>query len=220
MNKQLYVVFTSLNANIPYMGIYKNLIFATMLFMLSDLAQSRPVSWAGGSTIMYRTNSMMSSYTFHYSPTYKYSIGAEYVNDRYFNNHFINLRSTYLLDRHNTKISQRNIYLTGGISTKTNQDFSYGIHGDWETRRLFSSFSLINKHTKEKDYTENEFQLGVAPYLGKYDDIHTWVMLKAKKNTINNNWEIYPFIKLFQGDFLIEVGSKNSHWDVHFIIRY
>ena len=202
------------------MGIYKNLIFATILFMLSDLAQSRPVSWAGGSTIMYRTNSMMSSYTFHYSPTYKYSIGAEYINDRYFNNHFINLRSTYLLDRHNTKISQRNIYLTGGISTKTNQDFSYGIHGDWETRRLFSSFSLINKHTKEKDYTENEFQLGVAPYLGKYDDIHTWVMLKAKKNTINNNWEIYPFIKLFQGDFLIEVGSKNSHWDVHFIIRY
>ena len=202
------------------MGIYKNLIFATILFMLSDLAQSRPVSWAGGSTIMYRTNSMMSSYTFHYSPTYKYSIGAEYVNDRYFNNHFINLRSTYLLDRHNTKISQRNIYLTGGISTKTNQDFSYGIHGDWETRRLFSSFSLINKHTKEKDYTENEFQLGVAPYLGKYDDIHTWVMLKAKKNTINNNWEIYPFIKLFQGDFLIEVGSKNSHWDVHFIVRY
>ena len=202
------------------MGIYKNLIFTTMLFMLSDLAQSRPVSWAGGSTIMYRTNSMMSSYTFHYSPTYKYSIGAEYVNDRYFNNHFINLRSTYLLDRHNTKISQRNIYLTGGISTKTNQDFSYGIHGDWETRRLFSSFSLINKHTKEKDYTENEFQLGVAPYLGKYDDIHTWIMLKAKKNTINNNWEIYPFIKLFQGDFLIEVGSKNSHWDVHFIIRY
>ena len=202
------------------MGIYKNLIFATILFMLSDLAQSRPVSWAGGSTIMYRTNSMMSSYTFHYSPTYKYSIGAEYVNDRYFNNHFINLRSTYLLDRHNTKISQRNIYLTGGISTKTNQDFSYGIHGDWETRRLFSSFSLINKHTKEKDYTENEFQLGVAPYLGKYDDIHTWVMLKAKKNTINNNWEVYPFIKLFRGDFLIEVGSKNSHWDVHFIIRY
>ena len=202
------------------MGIYKNLIVATMLFMLSDLAQSRPVSWAGGSTIMYRANSMMSSYTFHYSPTYKYSIGAEYVNDRYFNNHFINLRSTYLLDRRNTKISQRNIYLTGGISTKTNQDFSYGIHGDWETRRLFSSFSLINKHTKEKDYTENEFQLGVAPYLGKYDDIHTWVMLKAKKNTINNNWEIYPFIKLFQGDFLIEVGSKNSHWDVHFIIRY
>ena len=202
------------------MGIYKNLIFATILFMLSDLAQSRPVSWSGGSTIIYRTNSMMSSYTFHYSPTYKYSIGAEYVNDRYFNNHFINLRSTYLLDRHNTKISQRNIYLTGGISTKTNQDFSYGIHGDWETRRLFSSFSLINKHTKEKDYTENEFQLGVAPYLGKYDEIHTWVMLKAKKNTINNNWEIYPFIKLFQGDFLIEVGSKNSHWDVHFIIRY
>ena len=202
------------------MGIYKNLIFATMLFMLSDLAQSRPVSWAGGSTIMYKTNSMLSSYTFHYSPTYKYSIGAEYVNDRYFNNHFINLRSTYLLDRHNTKISQRNIYLTGGISTKTNQDFSYGIHGDWETRRLFSSFSLINKHTKEKDYTENEFQLGVAPYLGKYDDIHTWVMLKAKKNTINNNWEVYPFIKLFRGDFLIEVGSKNSHWDVHFIVRY
>jgi hypothetical protein len=188
--------------------------------MLSDIVQSRPISWPGGSTIMYKSNNMSSSYIFHYSPTYKYSIGLEYVNDRYFNNQFINLRSTYLLDRHNTKTSQRNIYLTGGISTKNEQDILYGIHGDWETRRLFSSFSFINKDTKEKNYTENEFQLGIAPYLGDYNDLHTWIMLKAKKDSINNNWEIYPFIKLFQGDFLIELGSKNSHWDVNFIVRY
>ena len=209
-----------LTDNIPYMSIYKNLIFVLILFMLSDIVQSRPISWPGGSTIMYKSNNMSSSYIFHYSPTYKYSIGLEYVNDRYFNNQFINLRSTYLLDRHNTKNSQRNIYLTGGISTKNEQDILYGIHGDWETRRLFSSFSFINKHTKEKNYTENEFQLGIAPYLGDYNDLHTWIMLKAKKDTIDNNWEIYPFIKLFQGDFLIELGSKNSHWDVHFVVRY
>jgi hypothetical protein len=216
----IYIAFFILSDNIPYMGIYKNLIFVLILFIISDIVQSRPVSWAGGSTIMYKSNSMSSSYIFHYSPTYKYSIGAEYVNDRYFNNQFINLRSTYLLDRHNTKTSQRNIYLTGGISTKNEQDILYGIHGDWETRRLFSSFSFINKETKEKNYTENEFQLGIAPYLGDYNDLHTWIMLKARKDTINNNWEIYPFIKLFQGDFLIELGSKNSHWDIHFIVRY
>ena len=45
-------------------------------------------------------------------------------------------------------------------------------------------------------------------------------MLKAKKDTINNNWDTYPFIKLFKGDFLIEIGTKNSHWDVHYMVRF
>ena len=42
----------------------------------------------------------------------------------------------------------------------------------------------------------------------------------CSKDTINNNWEIYPFIKLFKGDILIEMGTKNSHWDVHYMFRF
>jgi hypothetical protein len=44
--------------------------------------------------------------------------------------------------------------------------------------------------------------------------------LKQKKDTIKNNWETYPIIKFFKGDYLLEVGTKNSHWDVHYMFRF
>ena len=201
------------------MGILR-LLFLSSLLITTAYVESRPISWSGGSTLMYKTNSMMSSYYYHFSPTYQYSIGAEYINDRYFNDQYINIRSTYLLDRKNTKSSQRNLYLTGAVSTKKSEDFYYGMHGDWETRRYFSSFSVINKHTVSKDYSEYELQLGVAPYLGDYNELHTWVMIKTKKDTLNNEWDTYPFLKLFKGDFLLELGTKNSHWDLHFMKRF
>lgn len=202
------------------MGIMNKISILAIILSCSGIADARPISWSGGSTLMYKSNSMYTSYYYHYSPTYKYSLGVEYLDDKHFREDHVNLRATYLIDRKNTKQSQRNLYVTGGISTKSKNDFNYGIHGDWETRRVFASFAYINKHKKIKDYTENEFQLGIAPYIGDYNDLHTWIMLKTKKDTINNNWEIYPFIKLFKGDILIEMGTKNSHWDVHYMFRF
>ena len=202
------------------MGIINKIVIILLLVVTTDAAFSRPISWSGGSTIMYKTNSMYSSYYYHYSPLYKYSLGLEYINDRHFNDQYINLKTTYLLGRKNTKSSQANLYLTGGVSTKSKNNHFYGVHGDWETRRLFMSFSVINKDTEVKDYSENELIFGVAPYLGEYNDLHTWVMVKAKKDTIKNNWETYPFMKFFKGDSLVEIGAKNSHWDIHYMLRF
>ena len=209
----------SIKANIPHMGIYK-FIGLLVALMSASIIEARPISWTGGSTIMYKSNSMMSSYYYHYSPSFKYSVGTEYINDRYYNDQYISIRSTYLLDRKNTKASQRNLYLTASISTKSNDDLYYGVHGDWETRRYFTSFSILDKRASQKDYTENEFQIGIAPYLGEYNQLHTWIMLKSKEDTRDDKWKTYPFIKLFKGDFLLEVGSKESHWDLHFMKRF
>ena len=209
----------SIKANIPHMGMYKFIgLFIALVF--ASYVESRPISWTGGSTMMYKSNSMMSSYYYHYSPSYKYSVGAEYINDRHYNDQYISIRSTYLLDRKNTKASQRNLYLTASISSKSNDDLYYGVHGDWETRRYFTSFSILDKRASQKDYTENEFQIGIAPYLGEYNQLHTWIMLKSKEDTRDDKWKTYPFIKLFKGDFLLEVGSKESHWDLHFMKRF
>ena len=146
--------------------------------------------------------------------------GKGIINDRYYNDQYISIRSTYLLDRKNTKASQRNLYLTASISTKSDDDLYYGVHGDWETRRYFTSFSILDKRASQKDYTENEVQIGIAPYLGEYNQLHTWIMLKSKEDTRDDKWKTYPFIKVFKGDFLIEVGSKESHWDLHFMKRF
>ena len=195
------------------------LLFTICLTFFGEIV-ARPVSWSGGSTLMYKTNVMKSSYYYHYSPTYKYSIGAEYIDDKHFDDRYLSVRTTYLLNRKNTKTSQRNLYFTASLSTEDIEKFYYGLHGDWETRRIFTAFSYINNHTNNKDYSEMELQAGIAPYLGEYNELHTWIMMKTKKETINNSWDTYPFIKIFKGDFLIEIGTKNSHWDIHYMLRF
>jgi hypothetical protein len=63
--------------------------------------------------------------------------------------------------------------------------------------------------------------LGIAPYLGEYGDLHTWLMVKAKKNSIDNDWSVYPMLKLFKGDFLVEIGySKKTNVDAHLMYRF
>ena len=205
------------------MGIKKLrniLVLLSLVFIISANVNARPISWPGGNTYMYKSDATKTSKNYHYSPSYKYSIGVGFVNDKYFKEEYINFRGTYLLDRRNTKKSQRNFYITGALSGKSSDNFFYGVHGDWETRRYFTSVSYINKYTKQKNYIEKEFQVGVAPYIGEYGDIHTWLMIKAKRNTINDNWETYPFIKLFTGDYMVEIGNKNSHWDLHLMARF
>jgi hypothetical protein len=86
------------------------------------------------------SDNMKESIYYHFSPSYKYSVGIEGIKDKVFNSKYSYLRYTYLLDRRNTDISQRNLYFQSGLSSKGNESFFYGIHGDWETRRLFLGF--------------------------------------------------------------------------------
>ena len=202
------------------MNHFLRLVLFLCCFQFSGVIDARPISYPGGSTIMYKSNFMMTSYYYHYSPTYKYSMGLEYIDDKHFNEKYLNFRTTYLLKRENTQDSQGNLYVTGNLSTKSSSHYNYGIHGDWETRRIFTSFSLIDKNTNVRDYMESELQIGIAPYKGEYNDLHTWIMLKSKKDSINDRWDTYPFIKFFRGDFLIEIGTDDSHWDIHYMMRF
>ena len=74
---------------------------------------------------------------------------------------------------------------------------------------------------KIKNYLEQYYQIGIAPYLCDYGDLHTWIMLKSKKNSLENNWTTYPALKFFKGNTLIEVGyHKKINWDVHLMYRF
>ena len=64
------------------MGIYKFIIFSLVFVTNID---ARPISYSGGSTIMYKSDNMSNSVYAHYSPTYKYSIGIENVDNKFFN---------------------------------------------------------------------------------------------------------------------------------------
>jgi hypothetical protein len=167
------------------------------------------------------SDNMKNSLYYHYSPSYKYSVGIEDIKDKYFRDKYSYLRFTYLLNRKNTQTSQRNLYFQSGVSSKGYDEFFYGMHGDWETRRLFVGFGIKETKKNMQDYSEQFYQVGVAPYLGDYGDLHTWVMLKTKENSLDNKWSTYPVLKFFKGNSLVEFGYNNkTEWDVHLMYRF
>jgi hypothetical protein len=192
-----------------------------ILLIISFGLDARPISYSGGSTIMSFSDNIKDSLYYHYSPSYKYSVGIENIRDKYFNDNYSYVRFTYLLNRKNTENSQRNLYLQSGISSEGFNKFFYGMHGDWETRRLFVGFGLKETKRKIHDYSEQYYQIGVAPYLGDYGDLHTWIMIKAKENSLENKWSTYPVLKFFKGNVLMEFGyGEKTEWDVHLMYRF
>jgi hypothetical protein len=183
---------------------------------------ARPISYSGGSTLMYKSDNMQDSLYAHYSPTYKYSIGIEKVEDNLFDEDQAHFRFVYLLNRKNTKLSQRNLYFQSGISLNNNNSSFYGVHGDWETRRLFSGFGYkVMQNNITEDYSDQYLQVGVAPYLGDYGDLHTWIMIKTKKNSLTKNRSTYPVLKFFKGNALVELGyNDKTEWDLHLVYRF
>ena len=201
------------------MGILKILFF---ILVLAVNIEARPISYSGGSTIMIKSDSLSNSTYFHYSPSFKYSIGIENTNNKIFKDNKNYIRFTYLLNRKNALNSQRNLYFQSGIDVGNKNNHFYGTHGDWETRRWFAGFGYKNIQSKTNNDYENKYiQFGVAPYIGDYGDFHTWLMVKTRKSSLTKNTSTYPILKFFSGDALVEVGYDNrTNWDLHLMYRF
>ena len=198
------------------MGIFVKIF---LLFLLTLDTEARPISYSGGHTVMHFNDNMKESIYYHYSPSFKYSVGVEKFNDKIFDRSDTNLRFTYLVNRKNTKNSQRNFYFQSAVSTNNN-NYIYGVHGDWETRRYFIGFDY-DEVKNIIDYSNKHIQLGFAPYLGTYGDLHTWLMLKTKKNSLSKKQITYPVVKFFKGNVLLELGyDKKTDWDIHLMYRF
>ena len=87
------------------MGIFK--IFLVLFFSFG--LEARPISYSVGSTLMAFSDNIKDSLYYHYSPTYKYSIGIEAISNKYFEKDFSYLRFTYLLNRKNTEIGRAHV---------------------------------------------------------------------------------------------------------------
>ncbi len=200
------------------MGIERFLYIIIFMAWMGTL-DARPISYPGGSTVMAHSDTLRNTFFYHYSPSYKYSVGIQSVKDKVLDEEYASLRLTYLVNRKNTVTSQRNLYLQAGIAYTDN--YFYGIHGDWETRRLFLGLGYRQNYNTQRDFSEQYIQLGITPYIGDYGDFHTWLMVKSKRNTITRVWETYPFIKFFMRNALFEVGySDQSNWDAHLMYQF
>merc|ERR1711991_199775 len=102
---------------------------------------------------------MKNSIYYHFSPTYKFSLGLEMVEDKVFDNSYAYFRFTRLLNRKNTQNSQRNLYFRSGVSSKQWASYFLGLQGDWETRRLFAGFNVNLIESGNRDYFDQSYQV-------------------------------------------------------------
>lgn len=198
--------------------------------VLAPVAEARPISYAGGWTAMQMNNGDYSSLHIHYSPTAFDSVGLYTERNWADDIQFTGIQYNRLLKRWNGPSSQGNLYLklaagqadpfgSAGPELAGNASFA----ADWETRRWFTSFE-----TRATDFPGNQSvshsgRIGVAPYIGDYGDLHTWLMLQvdnqpdaAKPVTTT------PLIRLFKGVQMVELGYtvETEELLANWIIRF
>lgn len=191
---------------------------------------SRPVSYSGGTTLMQNNGAIKNSVHLHYSPSYKYSVG--YRSEYYRKNQIAlnGLQLNNLIKRSNKKNSQTNFYLKSSIGnakhSQNNELYGFvGIATDFETRKYFISYE--NRYYKSDGNIISQFeqnaQLGIAPYIANYGNIHSWLMLKLSHIPEFDDDQIIvtPLIRMFKGANLIEFGfSSNQRILFNFISRF
>lgn len=198
------------------------LLVSAILAGLAMPATARPVSYPGGWTVMQMNDAFSNSLHIHYSPAATYSIGykGEYFRDGEWQFHGIQLNN--LLHRWNNRDSQANLYLKtaagvaysdqGTFDNKSEAAGFTGVAADWENRRLFTSYENRGIYAGDmgKEFSQKA-RVGVAPYIGDYGDVHTWLMLQADHTpSARDELTITPLIRFFKGADLLEAGVNNN----------
>ena len=206
--------------------------FLFLIFISADIL-ARPISYPDGWTVMQRNNFMRHSLHVHYSPSKNYSLGyrSEYWRSKQWQLH--GLQINFLMNRINTPLSQANFYLknTVGLASRMNHKIGNkfepnlfsGISIDWEDRRYFTSYeNRINYNKSIDTFFSQKVRIGLAPYIGEYGDIHTWIMLEIEHlPQTKNNLFITPMLRMFKGDYLFEAGVNiNKEPMFNFIKRF
>lgn len=115
-----------------------------------------------------------------------------------------------LAKRWNHEKWQANIYVKSGTGlavttdrgdNKTDAAAFTGIAADWEDRRFFAGYSNRFMYAGGiGSYFDQKVRFGIAPYIGDFDDIRTWLMVDLKYKLFRNReseFNIVPVLRFF-----------------------
>jgi len=123
------------------------------------------------------------------------------------------LKGGKLIRQMDKKAEQANFYFKSGAGFAYEEGTSepagfVGLATDWETRRYFLSYENRFMDAGEIDSQAlHKARVGLAPYIGDYGDLHTWVMLEAYYDAGNEDrFSLTPLVRFFKGPHLLEAG--------------
>lgn len=197
----------------------KLIAFLTSIFLItfSSAAFARAVSYPGGITVMQHNDYIANSGYLNYTINGKDSVGVKSEYERKQNITFNAAQYTRVLKRWNQEDSQGNLYFTSGaggadVKNKFKSGAFAAIEGDWESRRYYIAYKgSVTKLENQNTWFREMARVGVAPYLGNYDDLQTWFILQVNHTPqLKDNFVVTPMIRLFKGAYLAEFGVSSN----------
>ncbi len=207
------------------------LIFIGLLLPLASF--SHPSSYEGGFDLMGTSHQKFQSLELVYSP--KYWLGTGLIVERSPKSwESTSLQLGFLAKRWNLPAAQGNFYLLAGpgYGSKFNPDdskvtdllYRIGLQGDFETRRIYT----FAKYTEQRFFNTNdlinnrlELRIGYAPYLAKFTELNSWVILKTVFSDEFKDIIYIPTVRLFYKNFLIDLGvDLDGGAQLNFMVRH
>lgn len=196
---------------------FKSLAAAAGLFACAvPAAEARPVSYEGGWTVIAEHDRASTYGLVHYTPHYEWSVGlrTEWMRDE--DVLFTGLQATHLVHRWFAPDSQANLYAYAGAGEAHGIDANpmgseaagfAGVMADWETRRWFVSYEARVSDFGSGADAMQAARVGVAPYVGDFGDLHTWVMVEIDQRPERDEpVTATPLLRFFKGPALFEIG--------------
>ena len=210
---------------------YAGVPLAIGLSVFPSPAEARPVSYPGGWTVMQMNNGDMSSAHVHYSPTFQDSIGLYSERNWGEDWHFTGVQYNRLVKRWNTPDSQANLYFKAaagqadpfGDGADVEAAGFVGVGADWETRRWFVSYEGRAYDLGFDQTARQSARIGVAPYIGDYGDLHTWLMLQVENQPdAETPTTLTPLVRFFYDVQLLEIGytPESEELMLNWIVRF
>ena len=212
----------------------RSFVLLTIL-VLPMVLKAHPVSFEDGYSLMSDMGPINQETSFVYSP--KWWLGTGLIFDKSMDQSgrfpiptkygpwsLTSLHLAFLAKRWNLPQAQGNIYIFGGPGVSKSQQgsgdnyfYRLGIQADYETRRIYMAIRYLENRffDHQKIYDRLDLAVGFAPYLAKFDEFSSWVLLKLRTDTYFENPLGIPTLRFFYRNFLWEMGMDfkgNSHF--------
>ena len=184
---------------------------------------AKPISYVGGTMLMQENDASQRAVGVDTTITPNMAV-AFHIQEHTRGSPFVMLgpQLNFLVRRWNMPDGQGNIFsMTGAGTTIDRGDMRFaawtGILADYETRRLFASYEARLMYAKDLEKSAwQRARLGVAPYLGNYDEINTWLMVQVERydekhlsghhvSTLPAT-DVTPLVRLMYKTFMMEGG--------------
>ena len=212
------------------------------------VAQAKPIAFADAWTFMAEGDRYAESVEAYYAPAVWWSIGPMVgemrTADRSHTARHEMLQANLLLKRWNLDNAQGNLFASLGVGTTyttlaarpgvahpghaddrpafyAEQGFRHVLQGDYETRRIYTSFKIDVHRTPLFFDRVDTVQAGFSPYAHDYEDLAVWFIAQAKRyRGMNDKSSLGGFVRLFRKNWWVELGVSDRKPQAMFMYNY